>query len=379
MIYHIIHTVVAVGFFLIVIISLGTIKIGEIKWEKELDILCQDIATLQGVNIQETYIPAEKDYLYGFLDSKGQEKISCQYDRVSYFNELTINNVTYFVAFAKKDNKIYLISKSNDAIEIVGGLKEIAELVMKELEENSLKKNNEDGYYRSSYLQSFNFVFQVIMLREDIKMESQTIRGGFETTNEIMLTERDSKYYGKNQNYSITIEPLDNPVAEEDEYFDYFTDLDRHTAKITTTKANGEQETSILYLAEFSESESVIGTFSDGYIGFTDDKNNQCGWFDKDGNKLTISGEYDIEDIRDGKAILATNNMEERNYIIINLAGNILLQTRAFYMFEDMYLAKKGDRAMVLLDKDLKEISKEYDKIIPEPAIDLTPYYAAYD
>ena len=54
-------------------------------WEKELYDLYNNIENLQGAKNDELYIPVENDYKYGFINSKGQEKIQCQYDRVSYF------------------------------------------------------------------------------------------------------------------------------------------------------------------------------------------------------------------------------------------------------------------------------------------------------
>lgn len=50
--------------------------------------------------------------------NNGQEKIPCEYDRVNYFYEIQMNNNTYCVALAKKDNQYYLISKNNDKIPI---------------------------------------------------------------------------------------------------------------------------------------------------------------------------------------------------------------------------------------------------------------------
>ena len=71
------------------------------------------------------------------------------------------------------------------------------------------------------------------------------------------------------------------------------------------------------------------------------------------------------------------------NNIIIDTTGNILLQTPALDIYDSdiyntVYLIKNNNNKMVLLDKDFKEISNEYDKIITNSQIDISTEYSSY-
>ena len=115
----------------------------------------------------------------------------------------------------------------------------------------------------------------------------------------------------------MLIEPLyndDEDMGNEDEYYydDDYYDEDENTYylsssstkhKVTITKTNGEQETSIVYLPDFDEDDATLDTFSNGYIGFEDEENKRNGWIDENGNKITIPDTYTINDIKDGKHV----------------------------------------------------------------------------
>ena len=66
------------------------------------------------------------------------------------------------------------------------------------------------------------------------------------------------------------------------------------------------------------------------------------------------------------------------NFIIIDMSGNTLLQTTALDIYDNMYLVKNNNKKMVLLDKDLKQISNEYDKIITTMQMDISANYSSY-
>ena len=66
------------------------------------------------------------------------------------------------------------------------------------------------------------------------------------------------------------------------------------------------------------------------------------------------------------------------NFIIIDMTGKTLLQTTALDIYSNMYLVKNSNRKMVLMDKDLKVISNEYDKIITTMQMDISANYSSY-
>lgn len=387
--YYILQIILVVSFLGIILTSLGITKVNDSKWEKELINLYNDIENLQGAKTKEIYIPVEKNYKYGFVDSKGQEKIKCQYDRVSYFNQVEINNELYYIALAKKDNKFYIISKTNNNFIISGNLEKYLQTIDEHLEKTMTKSINKQEDYGKGYLQIFEFLFQVSTKGEK-ELTQQTIEKS-NITNTITLNEKSAKYYYNNTNFSMIIEPINDDMNNYDKYnYENYYNEDENTSylsssntkhKVTIYKTNGEYETSIIYLPGFNEYNGTLDIFLNGYIEFKDEENEKNGWFDDKGNKITVPNTYTIYDIKDNKAILEVYNIDENAefyYIIIDMTGKILLKTTAIDVYDDMYLVKNENNKMVLLDKDLNVISNEYDKIISTMEMDLSSMHSSY-
>lgn len=387
--YYILQIILVVSFLGIILTSLCITKVNDSKWEKELINLYNDIENLQGAKTKEIYIPVEKNYKYGFVDSKGQEKIKCQYDRVSYFNQVEINNELYYIALAKKDNKFYIISKTNNNFIISGNLEKYLQTIDEHLEKTMTKSINKQEDYRKEYLQIFEFLFQVSTKGEK-ELTQQTIEKS-NITNTITLNEKSAKYYYNNTNFSMIIEPINDDMNNYDKYnYENYYNEDENTSylsssnakhKVTIYKTSGEYETSIIYLPGFNEYNGTLDIFLNGYIEFKDEENEKNGWFDDKGNKITVPNTYTIYDIKDNKAILEVYNIDENAefyYIIIDMTGKILLKTTAIDVYDDMYLVKNENNKMVLLDKDLNVISNEYDKIISTMEMDLSSMHSSY-
>lgn len=116
--YYVIETLIVILFFSISAISIVNTKVNEARYEKEFLNICKKIYNMQGVENDETYIPVEKDSKYGYIDENNKEKIACEYDRVTFFQKGEINGKECHFALAEKDKCDYIISKSNDKIEI---------------------------------------------------------------------------------------------------------------------------------------------------------------------------------------------------------------------------------------------------------------------
>ena len=382
--YYVLQLILAVGFLVMVLSSLLITKMNEIKWKNGLIELYNNVTTLKGSTDKELYIPVEKNYKYGFINENGQEKISCQYDRVTYFNEIEINNSTYYIALAKKDNKFYIISKSNNSIELNGALEKYMQTMDNHWGESMTSMFNEEGNYRLAYIQSFEFFLQAFT-RGETNLKEQTVETN--NTNSITLTEKNSKYY-----YRI-IEPIYEETDYDEDYYDedentYYLASSNTKYNVTITKSNGEQKSSIVYLPGLDEDDATLDIFTNGYIEFENEEHTRNGWYDSDGNQITIPNTYIIRDIKDNKAILQFNNTEDENYdenkkyelhfLIIDMTGKTLLQTTAIDVYDNMYLVKNDNNKMVLMDKDLNVISNEYDKIITTMQMDISANYSSY-
>ena len=410
--YYILQSICAISFFAIIITALIITKVNDNTYEKEVSELYNNIIALPGFKDNKIYIPVEKDNKYGFIDESGQEKIPLEYDRVSYFNEIQINNNELYVALAKKDNKFYIISKNNDEVPINGNLNNYLQTAYEYFDNKMTEIFNTNIDYRSLYLQTFD-VYVQILLRENIV--DQQILESSELNNQITLNQIQSKYYCNNQNYSMMIEPVydetediqdvegtedieDIEDTEEDNYSDeYYEEEDINDEiqyydedeeflvedskyNVTITKSNGETEASIVYLPGFDEYEKTIDTFTNGYIEFEAEDSTQIGWYDSNGNKILMSNDYEIEDIKDNKIILQSDNYitSQLEFVIMDMEGKELIRTTALDIYDSMYLIKNEENKMVLLDKDLKTISKEYDKIITNMQIDSDYNFSSY-
>lgn len=401
--YYIMHLILAVGFLFMVLSSLLITKVNEVKWKSDLEKLYTNISSMQGVTSTDLCVPTEKNYKYGFINEKGKEIIHCEYDRVSYFNEMEINNSKYYVALAMKDNKFYILSKNNGVLNIDSNLEKYLQTIYKHWGETMTKNMNQNGDYRLGYLQAFEFFFQVFNTPGEIKTSQQIFQTNNET-NKLSLTERNSKYYYNNQNYSMLIEPIYDGSDDENDYYDnyngnsYYYDKDEdmyHVSsyetkyKVTISKPNEEPQSSIVYLSGINTDECTLETYSNGYIAFKNEDSTRNGWYDLNGNQTSIPSKYEIRDIKDNKIILQVSNDDENetydankkyemNFMILDLTGKKLLQTTALDIYDNSYLVKNDNNKMVLMDKDLNVISNEYDKIISTMQMDISANYCSY-
>ena len=364
--YYILHFVLTVGFLAIIIYCLLVTKINETNWKNQLSELYNNISTLQGVTNKAEYIPVEENEKYGFISKNGEEKITCEYDRVTYFFETELNGKTCYFALAKKGNEYYIISKSNQKIDISDNkyLKNLDDLMENQMIEMF---NNDEEDNRLAYVMSFSVLLQSFTQNE-LELDKQ-VEGHLR--NEINLQKQNFKYYYKNNNYTMILEPI------EDEDYSYFDDC---KFNVTIRKSNGEETSNEEYIPEYYSYDDTIFTFSDGSIAFKSVDEKTQGWYDTNGNRIKVSTKYEIEDVNEKHIIVRLNVDEENmNYFILDKSGKLLLKTDALMIIDDMYLIKNGDKKMSLYDKNLNEISERYDKIIPNDDIDVSKGFSSYN
>lgn len=372
--YYVLQLIIVASFCIMIVSSLLITVANRIILNSELDKMYSEITTMQDAMNEEICVPVEKNYKYGFINERGQEKIPCEYDRVSFFNKIEINNNTYYISIAQKEENVYIISKSNDAIP-VGSTFTKCMKKMYSIFDKSMKESYDENYILGlGYVMSFEFCFKGLYQYNNEKViDEQTLQTSSKT-NEISLSKNNSQYTYKNNNFSMLIEP----IYEENEFYNYEED-DKTKYRVTITKRNGETESNIVYLPELYEYRSVLKTYTNGYIAFKTDKEN--GWYDTNGNLTTISNNYEIKDIKADKIIImeiTEDNYNETNFFILDITGKKLLETTALNEYDNTYLIKNSSNKMVLLDKNLKVISNEYDRIISDNSIDTSSIYCSY-
>ena len=223
--YYVLQSILAIGFLLMILASLIITKINEVQLENAIAELNNSIVTLQGNKESELYIPVEKNYKYGFITEDGQERIPCEYDRVSFFTEMEINNNTYYIALAQKDNKFYIISKTNASIELSGVLEKYVQAVNSTLD--IYLTNINDGIHRLQYIESYNALLTAATTKGEKQLSSQQLESRYySSADEVTLRRINTGYMYASQNFSMIIEPI---LEENEEYSDDYYDEDEDT------------------------------------------------------------------------------------------------------------------------------------------------------
>lgn len=366
-IYYILQLLSIGAFTILITYALITSAIDKSKLDAQVLELSQEIATLQDVTNEEEYLIVKKDDKYGFIDQYGQEKIACEYDKVSDFYEVDeyaedyrTKLYSYYIAFAKQGSDYFVISKNNDRIKIEDD--RILENIEKEkLGENNYYFSEDEMYYEE--IDDFYGTVKILLSSPLVSYARQYVGNSSEP---IELMVNNGKYYYNNGNYSMEIETLEE------------SGISPYTQCRVVVHQNNEQTVEVLkiygldadYIGENSNEEYYSGSIyplSDGYIAFKNIDTTTQGWFDNNGNKLNITTVYgDIYDIRNNKLILYQENEQtyEGTYNILDLTtGRYVLQTKYLQQLPNTYIIKNNQGKRIIVDNEFKQLSNEYDWI----------------
>lgn len=367
--YYIIETLIVILFFGLSTISMVNTKINDHMFRKEVSDLYKKICGMQGIENDEIYIPVEKSSKYGYVDENYKEKITTEYDRATFFINREIDGKKCHFALVEKDGNNYIISKSNDKIEISNNkyLKLFKKVFGKIFDESSEKYKDyttNNTYFAKAYLTG-NVISDIYYSVSEERYDWNEVDNLEEEKEiEIKLEEINHKYYYKTENYTIEIEQL-----EEAHYYET-------KARIKVTKKDGTISSNIEKIT--IDDDKRIKTLSNGCIAFENEEGHTNGWYDKYGNRIQIGGNYELLDIKYNKIFIY--DYENYIYYILNMNGKTILKTEALDIFNynDKILMKNKNNKMVICDGELNEISNEYDKIIISSWIDMTPEFSSY-
>ena len=345
--------------------------------EEQLTNALEEVVGLEGFKSQEPLIPVEINHRYGFINEDGVEIISCEFDKVTYFNETVIDNQTYYLALGKKDNEYYFISKNNDRIRL-GNNKKLSS-IEDTYWDVLIIQSEENINYRTAYLNAFEFIFQTSL--EKLILRPQTIEQD-SLHNIIDLRENNSDYYYQNENYTMILKPIGmNYEYYYNETYEYYNE-DYYDETLFDVTIRRDDESEVTYHEEYIPSyyEGKIETFSDGSIKYESIDRVTQGWYTPEGNKISLSYNYIIEDITDDYIIISNydEDSETTIYIMMNKQGQIVLTSKAIAIVGEMYLIKNENNKMALYDRDLNRITNDYDKIIPNEVIDVEEIFSSY-
>lgn len=371
-IHYLLQVLVVLFLLIIIVYYLIDLKMLNEERKNQVSQMLQDITTLKGNTIDEVYIPVEKDMKFGYINEQGEEEITCEYDKVTYFHLIEINDKTYYFAIAKKDDDYFVISKDNDRKSLENNILSYFDHNIGERmydEHNKISDNNISNLYN---IETFDFILRAF-LGNEIHTERQE-EDSLERE-EVYLTDEtySGKYYYKDENYTMTIEPLEDETvytnAENGDLFNY----GYLKCRVTVKRADGKEMSEIEYIQGSMDSLSSysinLKLLSDGHISFMSLDGSSAGWYDDYGYKVEFDGGYEVDDVKDGNIILlkdysTSSDLVDTEYFVFDSDGVGILQTNYIVIFEDYYCLKTDDSKLVLMDKEFNQISDEYDRIV---------------
>ena len=354
LIFYVIQPIIILGYTALIIYSVVSTKISANEWNIEIENVKQSIVELNCID-DKYCIPVIKDNKYGFIDENGEEVVNTEYDGVSYFSSILIDNKTYYFAFAIQNDNYYIISKENKKIQMEKTkiLANVENLTKEMVDETKQTANNQPiGEIFS------NFVYIITYMRGGIEMQNAN---SISERSTLELQELENKnydentsYYYNNENFSINITPLDSEDSND------YTLCDVEIRQI-----NGNTYSSREKIYGLEEYKDAIEIYSDGYIGFKSEDDTIAGWYDNYGNKVSVNtGSLNIDDVKNNMMILEQSDNYNQQYYVYDLTGRLLLSTNRLIALENCYITYNSNNKPIVLNEDFKQISDEYDEII---------------
>lgn len=364
--YYILQAIVVISFMAIIIVTIIISIVNYNKINSQVIEILNNIGNLTEITNEEPYMVVENNSKFGFINEYGEEKISCEYDGVSYFHSIDFNKQKYYLALAKKGNEYYIISKGNEQFNISNN--EYFRNISNYVEQEMIAKYSDQDLQLVTEL-SYSFALQ-ILIKQKANVVIQSMPEKILTYEKNLQRDNsgfynDDNLYYKAENYTMIIESVkkDNPIYTLND--DYFIETNP-TYNITIKKNNGEESSSIECLPGFNKYSNNIETLNDGSIVFKNPDEEIYGWYDNNGDMNYLPTGYEIENIIDNIIIISRYNEESMitEYYFIDQSGQILLKSYdVLVILENTYVVQNENNKMILYGTDLNKISNEYDLI----------------
>ena len=365
--YYIIQAIVVICFFAIIIVAIIINIVNYNSMNSQVKGILDDIGNLTEITNEEPYMVVENNSKFGFINEYGEEKISCEYDGVSYFHSIDFNKQKYYLALAKKGNEYYIISKGNEQFNISNN--EYFRNISNYVEQEMIAEFSDQNIQVLTEL-AYSFALQIFIAENAYNKNIQLVPE--KTLNLEKNLQRDySGFYDddnlcyKAENYTMVIEPVKNDNTTYDLYDDYFVEANP-TYNVTIKKNTGEESSSIECLPGFNSYSNTIETLNDGSIVFENPDEEIYGWYDNNGDKVFLPSGYEIENIIDNIIIISRYNEESMmtEYYFVEQSGQVLLKSYdVLVILENTYVLKNENNKMLVYSTDLNKISNEYDVI----------------
>lgn len=316
---------------------------------------------LSNSNTNATVIRVKKNNKFGCIDQTGKEIVPCEYDELflsGYSKGNFIFRPRYMIAI--KGNVYYYLSNNGDVI--VSN----SEYPTPFLKGNVLERANQSNMALS--------MVQTILSQylEEYTDKYQDNDGNILLPYEHTFNEED---YSE-ATYSVHVYNLKNDCKLEVE--DTETDKSYNIRIKKDGKIIYKCEDVSLSILEYWCYDGGIITYTDGSIPFYNLNKKIQGYYNDSSLEWEIlHGSYEILDILDGNILIRdyTDINNVREIIVDKSTKQTLLSAKEIRTIENGYIVKKENNKMVFVDKNLHEVTGEYDFIDSE---NKAYYYEGY-
>jgi len=326
----------------------------------------------------------KKDNMYIFLDDRGNKITTKDYDDMpykSYANRFlysfNVNNHIAKLGVAKKGNKIIIINSQGEEMFTLCNLFDdyeiIAENFMTYITRNKkfgIKFAPEDGesnYYRrnENILQrDKDFNKETNTVWEENKQASYMYFKNDEIVLQVVIKENekeeDTKLAMHYAEFGFGEDDIKRELLRIAQFYqnkkEYYL-LDIHNGTKTRLECNN-----LIYDAYYNENNElceIILLYSNGTIPFYD--TNESGYFEKTGEKTTISTKYLIGDVNEKYRIIFEKETGHVYFMSIKTGTIEKVVEEVVYLYKSFYFIKENDK-YIIVDKDLNEIASSDDK-----------------
>ena len=271
---------------------------------------------------EERYFPVCDDGKWGYINDSGKIVIPCIYDFATEMYDVSFGfadtSEEYLVGIAIQNNDYLLISPNKKTIN---------------LGSNPLKWYDGGNYYNSPIERITKKLF--LLCSEAVNKEQYILEVEKTKSNEYIYINGDTsmKFTANDKwesSYTVTIEKDNEKNIYKDEAIPLI--------------------------------DSEIYLFGDSYIPYYDKIGDIHGWYELDGDKHSLVKNWEILDIKDNILVVRNEN-ENRVYFIDLVFNEYKMVVEEVMICTNGYIVKLSNGNYIYLDKELKQLTKEYDYI----------------
>lgn len=306
----------------------------------------------ESANKNDTLIPVCKNDKWGYINTLGEEFFPCEYDAVSPEVSNLNGTVKYNFFILKKGDEFFIVSKNGKILATqTGSPVPWNSGDMKEMMENVYGGNDDSQKYQGILMSAREIISQYIGNEQKYTNQSEK-----------NTIEYDDLQYTNNKQRIYIFNMEDDYILEFEEMAQ--SSLYDYEKYIIRLKKDGK----IIQSYDNVNVNSIyeIKTYTNGDIPFYSFENNIQGYYSRKNHEfVTLKGKYEILDVLDDVVLIKDwRDISNIKDMIVKQGEGILLKETLISVQNNGYIVKKENGKTVYVDKNLNEITDEYNLII---------------